>query len=115
MSRRLKILIDSVGAKILAVIDCTTDDIVEYAMSMEIRVDPQQLRRTLEAIVGERSPFSSQRHLAAVESFIEKELGSYGLSVESDYFSYRGKNFRNIVGRSSAQRGAIIDYLGSPF
>lgn len=82
---------------------------------MEIRVDPQQLRRNLQAIVGERSPFSGQRHLAEVESFIEKELASYGLAVESDTFSYRGKNFRNIVGRLSAQRGASLIILGAHF
>jgi aminopeptidase YwaD len=84
-------------------------------MTMEIRVDPQQLRRTLEMIVGERSPFSSQRHLTAVESLIEKELGNYGLSVESDYFSYRGKNFRNIIARQSAQRGGSLIILGAHF
>ncbi len=82
---------------------------------MEIRVDPQQLRRNLQAIVGERSPFSGQRHLAEVESFIEKELASYGLAVESDTFPYRGKNFRNIVGRLSAQRGASLIILGAHF
>ena len=82
---------------------------------MEIRVDPQQLRRNLQAIVGERSPFSGQRHLAEVESFIEKELASYSLAVESDTFSYRGKNFRNIVGRLSAQRGASLIILGAHF
>ena len=82
---------------------------------MEIRVDPQQLRRNLQAIVGERSPFSGQRHLAEVESFIEKELTSYGLAVESHTFSYRGKNFRNIVGRLSAQRGASLIILGAHF
>ena len=82
---------------------------------MEIRVDPQQLRRNLQAIVGERSPFSGQRHLAEVESFIEKELASYGLAVESDTFLYRGKNFRNIVGRLSAQRGASLIILGAHF
>ena len=82
---------------------------------MEIRVDPQQLRRNLQAIVGERSPFSGQRHLAEVESFIEKELASYGLAVESDTFFYRGKNFRNIVGRLSAQRGASLIILGAHF
>ena len=82
---------------------------------MEIRVDPQQLRRNLQAIVGERSPFSGQRHLAEVESFIEKELASYGLAVESNTFSYRGKNFRNIVGRLSAQRGASLIILGAHF
>ena len=82
---------------------------------MEIRVDPQQLRCNLQAIVGERSPFSGQRHLAEVESFIEKELASYGLAVESDTFSYRGKNFRNIVGRLSAQWGASLIILGAHF
>ena len=84
-------------------------------MTMEIRVDPQRLRRTLAAIVGERSPFSSQWHLTAVEGFIEKELETYGLIVESDYFSYRGKNFRNIVGRLSPHRAGSIVILGAHF
>ena len=82
---------------------------------MELRVDPQQLRRSLQVIVGERSPFSGRRHLGTVENFIEKELVSYGLKVESDYFSYRGTNFRNIVGRSSAQHGASLIILGAHF
>jgi Zn-dependent M28 family amino/carboxypeptidase len=82
---------------------------------METGVDPQQLRRILEEIVGERNPFSGQRHLTAVESFIEKELASYGLSVESDYFSYRGRNFRNIIGRQSAQRAGSLIILGAHF
>jgi Zn-dependent M28 family amino/carboxypeptidase len=80
---------------------------------MEIRVDPQQLRRILEAIVGERSPFSGRDHLTTVENFIEKELASYGLKVESDFFSYRGTKFRNIVGRLSAARGASLIILGA--
>jgi aminopeptidase YwaD len=84
-------------------------------MTMEIGVDPEQLRRTLQVIVGERSPFSGRRHLTTAENFIEKELASYGLKVESDYFSYRGTNFRNIVGRSSAQRGASLVILGAHF
>jgi Zn-dependent M28 family amino/carboxypeptidase len=84
-------------------------------MGIEIKVSPQQLRRTLEMIVGERSPFSGRRHLATVENFIEKELASYGLKVESDYFSYRGTNFRNIVGRSSALRSGPLIILGAHF
>jgi aminopeptidase YwaD len=80
---------------------------------MEIRIDPQQLRRNLQVIVGERSPFSGQRHLAEVESFVENELRSYGLAVESDNFSYRGKSFPNIIGRSGAQRGASLIILGA--
>jgi Zn-dependent M28 family amino/carboxypeptidase len=82
---------------------------------MELRVDPQQLRRSLQVIVGERSPFSGRRHLATVEDFIKKELLSYGLKVESDYFSYRETKFRNIVGRSSVQHGASLIILGAHF
>ena len=82
---------------------------------MEIRVDPQSLRQKLQVIVGERSPYSGQRHIAAVERFIEKEFGSYGLGVESDFFSYRGKNFRNIIARMGAQRGTSLIILGAHF
>ena len=80
---------------------------------MEIRVEPQQLRRTLEAIVGARSPFGSEPHLTAVESFVEKELAGYGLRVESDYFLYRGKKFRNIVARTSSPRSGSLIVLGA--
>ncbi|HXV80247.1 MAG TPA: M28 family peptidase [Candidatus Binatia bacterium] len=80
---------------------------------MEIHVDPQRLRPTLEAIVGERSPFGSQPHLTAVESFVEKELVSYGLTVDSDYFSYRGEKFRNIVARTSSPRSGSLIILGA--
>ena len=82
-------------------------------MSVEIRVDPQELRRILQVIVGERSPFSGQRHLTAVESFIEKELASCGLGVESDYFSYRGRSFRNIIARLSSQGSGSLIILGA--
>ena len=84
-------------------------------MSVGINVDPRQLRQTLEVIVGERSPFTSLRHLTAVESFVEKELGSYGLKVESDYFSYRGKPFRNLIGHQGDLRGGSLIVLGAHF
>jgi aminopeptidase YwaD len=80
---------------------------------VEIKVDLQQLRRTLQAIVGGRNPFSAQRHLAAVEAFVEKELASSGLGVESDYFFYRGKSFRNVVGRLGNRREASLIILGA--
>jgi Zn-dependent M28 family amino/carboxypeptidase len=84
-------------------------------MSIDVQVDPQRLRRILQVIVGERSPMNGQRHWAAVEGFIEKELANYGLNVESDYFGYRGKRFRNIVGRPGAQRGGSVMVLGAHF
>jgi Zn-dependent M28 family amino/carboxypeptidase len=84
-------------------------------MSIEIQADPRQLRRTLEAIVGERSPFTSLRHLTAVESFVEKELESHGLKVESDFFLYRGKTFRNLIGHQGDHRGGALIVLGAHF
>src|SRR5262249_5847242 len=84
-------------------------------MSIEIKVDPQELRRNLIATVGERGTFSSQRHLTAVDAFIDGELASYGLKIQSDYFSYRGKKFRNIVGRLSPHRSGSLIILGAHF
>jgi Zn-dependent M28 family amino/carboxypeptidase len=82
---------------------------------VEVKVGAQELRRNLAAIVGERGPFRGQRHLAAVESFIEKEFESYGLDVENNYFSYRGTKFRNIVGRLGASRTSTLSILGAHF
>ena len=55
---------------------------------MELGVDVRHLQETLQALVGERNPCSGQRHLASVEMFIEKEMASYGLQIESDYFAF---------------------------
>ncbi len=82
---------------------------------MEIPVDRESLRQKLHAIVGVRSPFSGQRHLAAVETFIEKEFLSYGLKVESDFFSYRGRTFRNIIGQLNLGRGNPLVILAAHF
>lgn len=86
---------------------------------MDDKVDTQRLRRTLQAVVGERNPFSGQRRLAEVESFIEAELQSYGINIESDWFSYHGKTFRNIIGQignplpdSLVILGAHLDSVG---
>lgn len=61
---------------------------------MEVSVDARRLEKMLRTIVGERDPLSSQDHLSSVEMFIENELAGYGLQMESDYFPYRGGNFR---------------------
>ncbi|MBI4529799.1 MAG: M28 family peptidase [Deltaproteobacteria bacterium] len=63
------------------------------------RVRPENLRQRVLSVVGERNPFSSPHRLAAVEKYIEQEFKSFGLTVESDVFSFRGKSFRNIIAR----------------
>jgi len=80
-----------------------------------VKVGAAELRKSLERISGERSPFSSPRHLAAVESYIEKEFESYGLSVESDTFTYWGRGYRNVIGRLGADRSGPLIILGAHF
>jgi aminopeptidase YwaD len=78
-----------------------------------ISVDRERLRRNLRMIVGERSPFAGQRHLAEVEEFTEHELASYGLNVESDFFPYGGGTYRNIIARSRVERNAPLIIVGA--
>jgi Zn-dependent M28 family amino/carboxypeptidase len=76
-------------------------------------IEARRLRRHLDIIVGERSPFNGAQHLAEVEAFIENELASYGLAVESDYFPYRGRKFRNIIGRAAGHPSRPLIVLGA--
>lgn len=82
---------------------------------MDISVDRERLRRDLQMIVGERSPFSGRQNWVAVENFIESELKAFGLDVQSDVFSYRGSAFRNIVGRLPGEPNDRLIILGAHF
>ena len=82
---------------------------------MEARVDSSRLQQILKAIVDERTPFDSQPHLSAVEAFIEQELASCGLEIESDYFSFRGEKFRNVIGRLGSQSTGGTIIVGAHF
>ncbi|MGH7830147.1 MAG: M28 family peptidase [Candidatus Binatia bacterium] len=79
------------------------------------KVQPAELKKKLQRIVGERNPYSSQRHLTEVENYIEREFKSYGLSVESDHFTYWGRSFRNVVAHAGPDRNAPILILGAHF
>ena len=93
---------------------------VEFAENLN--VDRDRLRRHLQIIVGERSPFGDRRHLSAVENFVEAEFESYGLDVERDFFSHLGESFYNIAvryggpgSRPSIIVGAHLDsVVGTP-
>ena len=82
---------------------------------MDSSVNRERLRRDLQMVVGERSPFNGRRHLVAVENFIENELKAFGLDVQSDVFSYRGSAFRNIVGRLPGEPKGRLIILGAHF
>jgi len=89
---------------------------------VSIEVDRKRLCRTVEKIVGERSPFTGRRHLAAVEDFVQDEFRNCGLVVESEFFTYAGSSYRNIIGRLGGRNedppivlGAHIDAVeGTP-
>jgi Zn-dependent M28 family amino/carboxypeptidase len=80
-------------------------------------ITPAALRARLDRIVGDRGPTTSASaaRLSAVENYLEKELSAMGLRVESDFFSYRGRRFRNIVAHTSAQNRAPLVVLGAHF
>ena len=78
-------------------------------------VDPTKLKTHLERIVGERNPRTSPAQLNQVEQYIEGGFTSFGLAVESDSFSYRGKSYRNIVARAGTQRGGPLIILGAHY
>jgi Zn-dependent M28 family amino/carboxypeptidase len=79
------------------------------------KVSASDLKNRLEQIVGERNPSSSPRRLSLVEDYIEREFKSLGLRVESDRFTYYGKNYRNIVARAGGAARAPLVILGAHF
>ena len=81
----------------------------------DMAVDRARLRRSLDMIVGERSPFSGAQHLAAVETFIKKEFASYGLDTERDAFSYGDRVFHNILARIDQAASGPVTILGAHF
>ena len=78
-------------------------------------VNPAHLKVHLQKIVGERNPYTSPARLGQVEQYIEGELKSFGLAVESDVFTYRGKNYRNIIARAGTGRSGPSIILGAHF
>jgi Zn-dependent M28 family amino/carboxypeptidase len=80
-----------------------------------LKIDPKEIEKKLQRIVSERSPSSSPRHLAQVENYIEKEFTSYGLTVENDIFSYRGRRFRNIIGQGGSNPRSPLIIVGAHF
>ncbi len=85
-------------------------------MSLPIpNITAADLKNRLDRIVGERSPWTSPARLGAVENYIEKEFTALGLRVESDFFFYRGRKFRNILAHSSSAKRAPLVVLGAHF
>ena len=78
-------------------------------------ISAAELKKRLQHITGERNPFSSPRHLAQVENYIEREFASYRLSVESDTFTHLGRSYRNIIGRAGPESSAPLIILGAHF
>jgi hypothetical protein len=71
---------------------------------METGVDPQQLRRILEVIVGERTPFSGQRQSRVLSKKSWKVTGSASKAIffrigEKPFVTSLAAGALNTVGR----------------
>jgi len=57
------------------------------------------IRRHLEALVGERNLFTSEGALEAAAGYIENQFRMLNLAVESEPVAFEGKRSRNVLGR----------------
>lgn len=58
-----------------------------------------RLARHLKRIARERNHETAPESLQEVQSYVQKELTSYGFTVEEDPFSWSGRTFSNLVAR----------------
>ena len=85
-------------------------------MSDETRpkVSVDRLKKHLAAVAKPRDPFENFQVLREVQSYIEKELRSYGYEIEKDPFLFQGREFENLIARiPSAQSSHFI--IGAHF
>ncbi len=66
------------------------------------------IRRHLEALVGERNLFTSESALENAASYIENQFRMLNLEVESEPVSFEGKRSRNVLGRMGSPGGAAF-------
>ncbi|MET0516853.1 MAG: M20/M25/M40 family metallo-hydrolase [Nitrospiraceae bacterium] len=63
-----------------------------------------RLRAHLEALVGERHPFSSPHHLLHVQTYLSAQFRAFGLAVELHPFEVWGQTYHNVVATLPAQK-----------
>lgn len=59
--------------------------------------DAVRLQRHLAAIAKPRDPFANFETLQEIQSYIERELCSYGYETRKDPFQFQGREFENLI------------------
>lgn len=76
-----------------------------------LSVDPGRLESHVRALEGERHRSLSPAALSDAESFVADTLAGLGLEVERQPFEFRGREYRNVVGRKpglDANRARVL-------
>lgn len=68
-------------------------------MQLLSQVDESRLERTVRELEGPRHPQASPEALDRAESLVADGLSATGLAVERQPFEFRGRTYRNVVGR----------------
>lgn len=76
---------------------------------MSSEVSKEEILRHLNALTGNRYPFSAQSNIAAAENHISAEFQNFGLEVKKHSFNHEGQSFSNLVGRlAGAENSCFI-------
>lgn len=62
-----------------------------------IKTDADRLKKHLATVAKPRDPFENLETLQKIQSYIERELCSYGYETKKDSFSFQGREFENLI------------------
>ncbi|MBI4373136.1 MAG: M20/M25/M40 family metallo-hydrolase [Candidatus Omnitrophica bacterium] len=69
----------------------------------------------LKNIVGERTPYVSNEHLANVSHYLQKTLQEFGYPIELDPFTFQQEPFENIIARKKGLKSDARIIIGAHF
>lgn len=75
---------------------------------MSSEISKEEILRHLNALTGNRYPFSPQSSIAAAENHISTQFQNFGLEVKKHSFIYEGKSFSNLIGRMAGTENSCF-------
>ncbi|MBI4394765.1 MAG: M28 family peptidase [Candidatus Omnitrophica bacterium] len=73
------------------------------------------LRKHLEKIAGERTPYLSDQHLKEVANYLKETFQNLGYPTESDSFTFQGETFENVIARKKGLKSEAKIIIGAHF
>ena len=75
---------------------------------MASEVSSEEILRHLNALIGNRYPFSPQSNIVGAENYICAQLQNSGLEVKKHLFDYEGRSFANLTGRIAGLKNSCF-------